>query len=224
MRPASGTPAIPADALLDGYAIPSGALTVERTARRAITPTIDRREQIAYTGPAREVNPTRRAWRLSWSNLAEHAPRVDRLLARPGPHDLATWQNEALVYAGDGGTSSWVLPWRHAVDVLVAPAGIDPAHFDPEVRLTATGAPLPMLRKTTAEFDGGTPAAGAVWFEVVATAGEPVRWKLASAPAEGAYLWVDVVPVFGVLLDPAAESRQHSGPLAHPRAVTLVET
>ncbi|HEV7670115.1 MAG TPA: hypothetical protein VGS22_16480 [Thermoanaerobaculia bacterium] len=224
MRPTTGTPAIPAEALFDGEPIPTaGVLTLERQPRRVITPTVRRREQIAYTGPGGEANPVRRSWKLSWSHLGASAPLVDRLLARPGPHELETWQNEALVFAGDGGRTQWLLPWRHALDVRTPPGVADPSHFDPELRFSASGPPVTMLRKSTEDYDAGDPGADEVWFEVVTNPEAAVRWKILEPPDKGTYLWVDVVPAFAVFADGSSESRSHQAPIAQPRSVTLVE-
>lgn len=141
-------------------------------------------------------------WEVDYRNLRERRRLLAALRSRPGTHAWTLWRRVELSYAGDNVRTEFTLPWPHAPYVAELPS-TDPGGVDLgfEAALSpAFDVPLTVVPQTTAAYDGGSPAAGELWVD---SEGGGRRCKVEAALAYGEVLYVSMVPLFTVLMDPA---------------------
>ncbi|HEX4954807.1 MAG TPA: hypothetical protein VF017_15550 [Thermoanaerobaculia bacterium] len=212
-----------ADPVLDGYAFPSRALgemdvrgEATRTLRTAASGA--RHLQLTYHGAGFPVLRRRRRFELRSDQVGDFAGLLERILADPGVHTLATWRPETLLWAGDGDRTEFLTFWPSAPDLVAVPGGLAAAPLYPEVRLgSPSAAPLTTVRQSQEDYDAGDPAAGEAWFLLGGS-----RFKLEAAPAAGSRIYAAVVPLYSVV-EEGADDRTYRAPRREPRTVALVE-
>jgi hypothetical protein len=177
------------------------------------------REYARYNGGiAYPMYREKRQFDLDWASLSESAAaQLDRILAAPGPYDLAVWQHVTVAYLADGTRYEWVLPWRLAPDFYTLPGGQPATRFAPEVRIDG-GEPLTVFAVDDATYDGDDPDTDEVW-----TRFEGTDWKLGTVPSEASVVTVAAVPLFRVLQTQPERERQHRADLRLPTQVILRE-
>lgn len=182
-------------------------------------------------GTVREYSLARPGWPariraitavVTWDHV-EAASRalLDRLLARPGAHTLTLATAEEFVWAGDGASTEFLWPARHAGDVLTLPVPVP-------VVTASVGrwsghqfvfdAALTVVEKTSGDYAAGTPAAGELWR---IEGGR--RCKLAAALPAGDWLHVSLVPLRTVRVGTRGEERHPAASVRQPRQYELVE-
>lgn len=180
-----------------------------------------RRLQSTYWGAGYPDRKLVYSWQVRYAHLRDQRRLVNWLLAKGGTHTLTVWRHVELAYEGDGTRSEYYLPWRHAPYVETAPA--EDASFS-RLGLFATTDPadqtgLTVVSKTTAQYDGGTPASGELWADNEATA--TFRVKLNAALADGTILYISMVPRFTVV--EASSEQQQLGPVREPKGILFQE-
>jgi hypothetical protein len=220
-----GTQGVPAPPTLDGLALSAAAdQTTERwTPLQALTDLAGGGVREAYLAPlpGYPVLTRRLQVSITWSAIRKLAPALDARLAYPGPKGLCLWKHVCLGYRGDGDRAEFFLPlgWSSALPGLVPPQGAAIDRFQPTVQIGFDGDPISVVHQVTAAYDAGEPEAGEAWMEIGAG-----RWKLSLAPAPGAQVILQVVPVIPVLVSGGAgEARDFRVPNREPRTLLLRE-
>jgi hypothetical protein len=175
------------------------------------------RVQAIYHGDGYPLARARRRWTLNYEHLGDLYQLVERLLADPGEHTLVPWKSEFLAYAGDGDRTEFQMFWASAPDFYTVPHDRSAAPLLPEVRLSATAAPLTTVIHPTEDYEAAEPEAGEAWFEEGGT-----RFKVATAPADGARIYCRICPVYRVI-EAAETSRGYKDAIREPRVVVLHE-
>jgi len=176
------------------------------------------REQLAYLGEGLPIRTRKRTFTLRYAHLRNVYDLVEEILAEAGPHTLCLWRFEHLAWAGDDTTEVFRLPWQPAVHTLTPPNGQPGSRYEPAAKIGIGGSPLTCTGVDAAQFDGGSPSAGEIWFDT-----ESPRIRLDAPLGTGETLHVRLVPLFEVVEAPENEKRLASV-LREPRDLVLVET
>jgi len=176
------------------------------------------REQLAWVAAGLPLRTRKRTFTLRYAHLRNVYDLVEEILAEAGPHTLCLWRFEHLAWAGDDTTEVFRLPWQPAVHTLTPPNGQPGSRYEPAAKIGIGGSPLTCTGVDAAQFDGGSPSAGEIWFDT-----ESLRIRLDAPLGTGETLHVRLVPLFEVVEAPENEKRLASV-LREPRDLVLVET
>ncbi|HNU81949.1 MAG TPA: hypothetical protein PKO05_00770 [Thermoanaerobaculia bacterium] len=176
------------------------------------------REQLAWVAAGLPLRTRKRTFTLRYAHLRNVYDLVEEILAEAGPHTLCLWRFEHLAWAGDDTTEVFRLPWQPAVHTLTPPNGQPGSRYEPAAKIGIGGSPLTCTGVDAAQFDGGSPSAGEIWFDT-----ESPRIRLDAPLGTGETLHVRLVPLFEVVEAPENEKRLASV-LREPRDLVLVET
>lgn len=176
------------------------------------------REQLAWVAAGLPLRTRKRTFTLRYAHLRNVYDLVEEILAEAGPHTLCLWRFEHLAYAGDGARTEFTLPWQPAIHSLTPPNGQPESRYEPAAKIGIGGSPLTCTGVDAAQFDGGSPSAGEIWFDT-----ESPRIRLDAPLGTGETLHVRLVPLFEVVEAPENEKRLASV-LREPRDLVLVET
>lgn len=176
------------------------------------------REQLAWVAADLPLRTRKRTFTLRYAHLRNVYDLVEEILAEAGPHTLCLWRFEHLAWAGDDTTEVFRLPWQPAVHTLTPPNGQPGSRYEPAAKIGIGGSPLTCTGVDAAQFDGGSPSAGEIWFDT-----ESPRIRLDAPLGTGETLHVRLVPLFEVVEAPENEKRLASV-LREPRDLVLVET
>jgi len=175
------------------------------------------REQLAWVAAGLPLRTRKRTFTLRYAHLRNVYDLVEEILAEAGPHTLCLWRFEHLAWAGDDTTEVFRLPWQPAVHTLTPPNGQPGSRYEPAAKIGIGGSPLTCTGVDAAQFDGGSPSAGEIWFDT-----ESPRIRLDAPLGTGETLHVRLVPLFEVVEAPENEKRLASV-LREPRDLVLVE-
>jgi len=176
------------------------------------------REQLAWVAAGLPLRTRKRTFTLRYAHLRNVYDLVEEILAEAGPHTLCLWRFEHLAWAGDDTTEVFRRPWQPAVHTLTPPNGQPGSRYEPAAKIGIGGSPLTCTGVDAAQFDGGSPSAGEIWFDT-----ESPRIRLDAPLGTGETLHVRLVPLFEVVEAPENEKRLASV-LREPRDLVLVET
>ena len=176
------------------------------------------REQLAWVAAGLPLRTRKRTFTLRYAHLRNVYDLVEEILAEAGPQTLCLWRFEHLAYAGDGARTEFTLPWQPAIHTLTPPNGQPGSRYEPAAKIGIGGSPLTCTGVDAAQFDGGSPSAGEIWFDT-----ESPRIRLDAPLGTGETLHVRLVPLFEVVEAPENEKRLASV-LREPRDLVLVET
>lgn len=176
------------------------------------------REQLAWVAAGLPLRTRKRTFTLRYAHLRNVYDLVEEILAEAAPHTLCLWRFEHLAWAGDDTTEVFRLPWQPAVHTLTPPNGQPGSRYEPAAKIGIGGSPLTCTGVDAAQFDGGSPSAGEIWFDT-----ESPRIRLDAPLGTGETLHVRLVPLFEVVEAPENEKRLASV-LREPRDLVLVET
>lgn len=178
----------------------------------------DRREVHVHSGAGFPLQKVKRDVTLRYQHLRGHLDLVEEILSAPGPHDLVVWKRIHPSFAGNGWRKEFFLYHRIANHLHALPSTLPSAPLAVEVRVGLAGAALTVLEKSQVDYDAGSPASTEAWF---LDGGE--KFKLGAAPADGARVYLRMVPILEMFEDVETERRYRAGTIREPRDIQLVE-
>lgn len=196
--------------------------SVRRTAAGTYKQTLAWWGEAALNNATKLVPETRFGWRITvnYANIRGDAEALDRVLATPGPWRVAKWKPAVLSYLGDGSKTEFYVPWKSAADdsdFLVPGRVNSSAHSGPDPRVRVDDTDFTVVKKDTAAYDAGSPAASEAWWE---TGGQ--RFKVLTAPGSATRVYLTLYPLLQMIKgeDQPREYNQFS---REPRSLILVE-
>lgn len=222
--------------IIDGYLLDGASIVEEDFTQRklkevvTLQPSGAAREAIRWQGAGLPMLGLKHDLTLRYSHLRSHYDLVEELMNAPGPHDIVIWKRVHLVYAGDGSTDTFSLPWLSALDFYNIPGPLESAsaRLAVEVRTglggrdangnTVSSTEFEPVAKDDAGYDTGDPEADEVWFLE-----EGQEFRLLTPPLAGTRLYVRMVPILQMYEGAIVTKNYPPASRREPRNLQLME-